>query len=58
MSFAVGCGMHKISLDPLYDQFVPTILPPPANEAEVIDRINVFSGVFQVCSCAPELILD
>lgn len=48
MSFAVGCGMHKISLDPSDNQFVPTILPPPASEADIIDRINVFSSVFQV----------
>jgi len=57
MSFAVGCGMHKISLDPSYDQIVPTILPPPANEVDVVDRINVFSGVFQVRSCPDRLMI-
>lgn len=48
MSFGVGCGMHRITLNPTFNQYEATILPPPANIAEMVERINVFSGVFQV----------
>ena len=71
MSFAVGCGMHRLSFAPAPSSvgsgpttrthansqpqllFDAAILPPPADEAEMIKRINVFSSVFQVSIRAP-----
>lgn len=38
------------SLGHSQQSFDATILPPPADEAEMIKRINVFSSVFQVCA--------
>jgi hypothetical protein len=50
MSFAVGCGMHRLSLGPGEgaQSFDASILPPCESRAEMIERINVFGSVFQV----------
>ncbi|KAF8306765.1 hypothetical protein DL93DRAFT_2171992 [Clavulina sp. PMI_390] len=56
LSFAIGCSLHRLSLRSLYvlggpnaaDQPELSILPPATTQGEMMERINVFSSVFQV----------
>lgn len=49
MSFAAGCGLHQMSLNPADSQRTENVLIPPAeNFADYLERVNVFSSVFQV----------
>src|ERR1700733_12130740 len=61
MSFAVGCGLHQMSSD-MSGRSVPgnVLLPPPQNLADYLERVNVFSNVFQVrvVSYVPHHIFD
>lgn len=51
MSFAVGCGLHQMNVNDPNGSLAPgmTLLPPPQSNAEYVERVNVFSTVFQVC---------
>lgn len=49
MSFAAGCGLHQMSLNPTEPLRTETVLLPSAeNFADYLERVNVFSSVFQV----------
>ncbi len=51
VSFAVGCGFHRIGLGPAM-QFGSderlSVIPPPQDEAEIIQRIRMWHSIFMV----------
>ena len=49
MSFAVGCGLHQMCSD-IAGRPRPgsVLLPPPESLADYLERVNIFSSVFQV----------
>jgi hypothetical protein len=48
MQIAMACNLHKIPSSVDLKAFPPSLLPPPADAFELVERINAFWFIFVV----------